>query len=259
MNKPTLGSILAITLLANPAIAADLPMKAPARPVAPVAYNWAGFYIGANAGYSWGRTKFDHNPLVDDGLDVDSYTTAGTVKPKGFIGGGQIGYNWQWDRFVFGIEADVAYRNNSASAGVEFLTTDPTFLYAAEFTSRQRWVGTFRPRLGYAADNWLLYVTGGLAFGGFDHSYRETIVAADVLVADRSVSGSKTKIGWTVGGGFELGFTRNWSLGLEYLYMQFEKTTLTLPPVVFDGNVFTSKVSFDDSSHVLRAKLNYRF
>jgi outer membrane immunogenic protein len=259
MNKSTLASILAIGLLTSPAIAADLAVKAPVRPVAPIAYNWSGFYIGGNAGYSWGRSKLDHNLLVDDGVDIDSYTTAGSVKPKGFIGGGQIGYNWQLNSVVFGLELDVAHRNNSAEADLEFLTSDPTYLYMAEFSSRQRWVGTFRPRLGYAADNWLLYVTGGLAFGGFKHSYRETIVAADVLVADRLASDSKTKLGWTVGGGVEVGFSRNWSLGVEYLYMAFEKTTLTLSPVVFDGNVFTSKVSFDDSSHVLRAKLNYRF
>jgi outer membrane immunogenic protein len=259
MNKRRLTSILAVALLTSPAIAADLPMKAPVRPVAPIAYSWAGFYIGANAGYSWGRTKFDHNLLVDDGIDVDSYTTAGSLKPRGFIGGGQIGYNWQQNRFVFGIELDVAYRNNSAGADLEFLTDDPAYLYIAELSSRQRWVGTFRPRLGYAADNWLLYVTGGLAFGGFEHSYREIIVAADTLVADRLVSNSKTKIGWTVGGGVEVGFARNWSLGLEYLYMEFEKTTLALPSETFDGNVFTSKVSFDDRSHVLRGKLNYRF
>lgn len=229
----------------QPAAAADigrLPAKAPPA-VAPVPVeNWTGLYVGGNAGYSWGRSDlnytFDALPTVSTRLD-----------PNSFIGGGQIGFNWQLGSLVLGVEGDVAWRHGNDAAT---FTSSNVFGDFAAFNTEQNWVGTVRPRVGFAAGHWLLYGTGGVAFGGFQHSYTET--QPGVLM--RAASDSDTKAGWTAGGGVEYAFANQWSLGVEYLYMDFGTTTLTQPPT---GPVPASSASFDDKSHVLRAKLNYKF
>jgi outer membrane immunogenic protein len=173
----------------------------------------------------------------------------------GFLGGGQIGYNWQSDKFVFGVEADAAWRDNKASTVFPF----PGGLDFTTFTTKQTWLATFRPRVGVAANNWLFYVTGGAAAEGLEHSFNEN--RPSLAGANRTFSSNDTRWGWTVGAGVEAGFS-NWSVGLEYLYVDFNKsTTITAPAQVLGGLPFNvSVVSFDDSvQHVLRAKLNYHF
>jgi outer membrane immunogenic protein len=113
--------------------AADLPY-APYTVNQPLnAFSWAGPYLGANLGYSWGSV--DNNP----------------TKPSGVAGGAEAGYNWQSGRFVFGIEGDL-----------EATGADDTF---APWKFSNPWFGTVRGRVGYAFNNVLLYGTGGLAFG----------------------------------------------------------------------------------------------
>jgi outer membrane immunogenic protein len=227
-------------------------MAVKARPVAaPVAvYNWTGFYIGGNAGYSWRDTNVTYS------IGPNVVLLPGSVSHRnldGFLGGAQIGYNWQNGNFVFGLEADAAWRNGSARTT---FTEGPDFV---TFTTRQNWLATFRPRAGIAANNWLFYVTGGAAVEGLEHSYTEERPTAPG--AFRSLSSDQTRWGWTVGGGVEAGFGQ-WSAGLEYLYLDFGRnTTLTQPAQVLGGVAFpVTSASFDDSAqHVVRAKLNYRF
>ena len=232
--------------MAAPASAADLPVRAPAT-VAPI-YNWTGFYIGANAGYSWGDTDVDYNFFGI--LPI----TSGTLHPDGFIGGGQIGFNWQTGMFVLGVEGDFAWRSGA--------TDNSTFGFAngidfTDFHAEQKWVATGRARLGVASDNWLFYVTGGVAWADFNHSFIERRITGTRPF--RQISGSETKWGWTVGAGVEWGFG-NWSLGLEYLYMDFEDHTLSVGADVIGGVAFPqSNTIWDDIQHVVRAKLNYRF
>src|SRR5262249_5638131 len=122
----------------------------------------------------------------------------------------------------------------------------------ASFNTEQNWVGTARPRVGFAADHWLFYGTGGVAFGDFKHTYTETRPGA----LTRTATDSETKAGWTAGGGVEYAFTNQWSLGVEYLYMDFGNATLAEPPT---GPLPPSTATFDDKSHTVRAKLNYKF
>jgi len=250
VKKLFLFAAAASLLLAGAASAADMPARYTKAPVAPVAvYNWTGFYVGGNAGYTWSDTNV-------------TYTNTGIVLPigaaanqnlDGFIGGGQVGYNWQSGKLVFGVEADAAWRNNRDS------TTFNAGIDAVTFTTRHTWLATFRPRAGIAANNWLFYVTGGAAAEGLEHSYFET--RTTVPGANRLISSSDTRWGWTVGAGVEAGFGQ-WSAGLEYLYVDFDRsTTLSAGPAVLAGVVFgPSSARFDDSAqHVLRAKLNYHF
>ena len=228
----------------QPAAAADLgrmPAKAPLIAPVPV-QDWTGLYVGGNAGYSWGRTDIDY---AFAGLP----TVGTTLDPNSFIGGGQIGYNWQLGSMVVGIEGDIAWRHGTDAAT---FTSGSAFGDFATFNTQQNWVGTVRSRVGYAANNWLLYGTGGAAFGGLKHSYTEVRPG----VQTRTAADSDTKVGWTAGAGVEYAFTNQWSLGVEYLYMDFGTDTLAQPVT---GPVPASTASFDDKSHVVRAKVNYKF
>jgi outer membrane immunogenic protein len=236
-------AIVGLAVAGHPAAAADvgtMPFKAPVLAPTPVP-NWTGLYIGGNAGYSWGRTGVDYT--------FGGVPTAGTtLEPNSFVGGGQIGYNWQLGSIVLGVEGDIAWRGGSDSAT---FTSGNIFGDFAFFNTEQNWVGTVRPRVGFVAQNWLLYGTGGLAFGGFQHSFTETRPG----VATRTASDSDKKAGWTAGGGVEYTFNPSWSLGVEYLYMDFGSTTLSQPAT---GPLPAASATFDDNSHLVRAKLNYR-
>jgi outer membrane immunogenic protein len=246
VKRVLLATVAAITLAAagQPAAAADIgrfPTKAPVAAPTPV-QNWTGLYVGGNAGYSWGHTDLDYSfgalPAFNSTLD-----------PNSFLAGGQIGYNWQLGSFVVGVEGDVAWRHGSDAAAV---TLNNGFGDFATFNTEQNWVGTLRPRFGFAANNWLIYGTAGLAVGGFKHSYAETRPG----VAARVAADSDTKAGWTAGAGVEYALTHQWSLGVEYLYMDFGSSTLSQPAT---GPVPPSAANFDDKSHVVRAKVNYKF
>lgn len=249
--KQILAAAAISVLLTAPAISADLrmPAKAPAMMAAapPAYYNWSGFYIGANAGYSWNRTDIDY--YFPDPTFLNSRRHNG----DSFIGGGQIGYNWQTGPIVFGIEIDAAWRGGGEGS---------TFAFAngidfTDFNTDHHFLATFRPRLGFAANNFLFYVTGGAALGGVEHSYTER--RPSVAGASRTIVLDDSRWGWTAGGGIEAGFGQ-WSVGLEYLYVDLGDETIAAPAAVLGGVAFPpSAVTFDDRSHILRAKLNYRF
>jgi outer membrane immunogenic protein len=247
LPRALLATATCVVFLAagQPGEAADIgrmPTKAPPA-MAPVPVeNWTGVYVGGNAGYSWGRTDLNYN---FDGAPA----ARTTLDPNSFLGGGQIGFNWQLGTLVLGVEGDLAWRHGTDAAT---FTSGNVFGDFASFSTEQNWVGTVRPRVGFAADHWLFYGTGGVAFGDLKHAYTETRPG----VLTRTASDSETKAGWTAGGGVEYAFTNQWSLGVEYLYMDFGSSTLAQPVT---GPVPPSSASFDDKSHALRAKLNYKF
>ena len=191
-------------LATMPAAAADLYGRGPAFAAAPFnGYNWNGAYVGVNLGYQWGRT------------------TNWPTSPSGLMGGAQLGYNWQSGSFVLGLETDL-----QASAA------DDTF---AAYKFSNPYFGTVRGRAGYAMNNVLFYVTGGLAYGGG-------------RVEFAGLSESQSHFGWTFGGGGEVGLTPNWSAKAEYLYVRLEDRSYVLTGV---NNGF--------SSNVFRLGVNYRF
>lgn len=196
--------------------AADLHYKAPAY-TAPVYSNWTGFYVGLNAGYGFGTSTWDF-PAV-------------SPKPKGFIGGGTIGYNLQTGTWVWGIEGDIDF------SGMK----DSPVCALGNCETKNTYLGTVRGRIGYAGwNNWLPYITGGAAVG-------------DIKATDTAGSASKTKIGWTLGAGVEYAFMSNWSAKLEYLYADLGKFDCG----VSCGSATTDNISF--KANLVRAGLNYRF
>jgi len=221
MKRAVLAAAMT-ALLAGSAYAADLPARhMPVKaPVAVPYYNWTGLYLGVNAGYGWSR-------MTD--------SAGASVNPNGFIGGGQIGYNWQVNQFVLGLEADF-----QGSAQKESFTGISAFgLTTASF--RERYFGTIRARVGYAWDRALLYVTGGFAYQN---------VGIDITAGGLTVSDSTTKGGYTIGGGLEYAFAGPWTAGLEYLYLDTGSRDVTLLGITD---------SIRTRNHIVRAKLNYRF
>src|SRR3954471_21679473 len=148
------------------AAAADLPVKAPRMAPAPVAYDWTGWYIGANAGYAWTQST-DTVTAVDGAAPnlINSGQVASSLPldPRGFIGGGQFGYNWQPSTmWVVGFETDLQWADLKSTVALP--GTDASRIMTA--TEKLDWFGTARLRAGIAPwDRALIYVTGGLAYG----------------------------------------------------------------------------------------------
>jgi outer membrane immunogenic protein len=202
MRKFLLATIsLAALGLAGQAFAADLPNKAPAYKAAPVPmlYNWTGFYVGVYGGGGWGQ----HDRSMA-GFN-NSYNSSG-----GLIGA-TAGYNWQFNNpLVVGLEGDIAWANIKGDDGGVGGSTDQ---------STYRWLGSVRGRLGYAANNWLFFGTGGWAFANIRHGNN----GAPTDTFDN------TRSGWTVGGGVEYAFLPNWTVRADYRYFDFGSYSRSAP------------------------------
>jgi outer membrane immunogenic protein len=213
------------------AMAADLPTKAPVPMVVPPAASWAGFYIGVHAGANWQQSHNANSYASQDGIDrLDS---------SGFIGGGQIGYNWQSGNFVFGIEADGSWLSNKATL------TGADQGYIA--SNRIRWLATVRPRFGLAVGNTMAYTTAGVAFGGVRN------IADYSSFGGNITSESKTRVGWTVGGGVEHMWTRNFTIALEGLFVDLGRRTVT------NATEPSKTTRFSNQAFIGRFKANYKW
>jgi outer membrane immunogenic protein len=246
MKKLLFASAAAITVgLAAPAVAADLPARAPAYSKAPAivtpAFDWSGFYVGINGGGGFSHKCWD---LTNDGTaPVVPSQPEGCHDASGAAVGGQIGYRWQSASWVFGVEAQgnwADFRGDNVSQ--VFLTS--------RNQSRIDAFGLFTGQVGYAWNNALLYVKGGGAFT--DDRYR----IFDIPSGNLTDTASETRFGGAVGVGFEYAITPGWSVAFEYdhLFMGSRDVNFT----AFGG-------AFDGSDHIRQdvdlftARFNYRF
>jgi outer membrane immunogenic protein len=262
MKRTLIASAAFASLLtATSAFAADLPVYSKA-PVVAAVYNWTGLYIGTNVGYSWGRGSTDGNvtgtrTVVGAGtITLPTLPLTGRADVNGFIGGGQLGYNWQRGTWLFGLEGDIQLSNERGSGDVCTVAGCPAG--SAVFTRDYKldWFGTARGRVGYLpAERLLLYATGGLAYGGFSGS-------SWTLPLDIG-TWSSLRAGWTVGAGVEAALGSNWSVKFEYLYMDLghvggssaTNTTAIQGTTTTLSYVFNTR--FTDS--IARVGLNYKF
>ena len=210
MKRLFLGSV-ALAALSSAALAVEPVFEALPPPAEAAPYNWTGPYGRLNTLTNY-ESLMLAAPLTGNPAD-------------GFIGSAQFGYNYQTGPIVLGIEGDMTKRSGLSAFGANGLDSLP-------FQNDHGWIGTIRPRAGVAADNWLFYGTGGLAYGGTN--------------ANQPVGSPRN--GWTVGGGVEFESGKQWSLGLEYLYADFGKQTLS-----------QSAASPEDRSQMVRGRFNYRF
>jgi len=247
-------ALLASIAVVGTAAAADMPVKAPVykAPVVAPPYNWTGFYVGLNAGGSWGRQE---NDLVTVPGGVTLLSNSDNL--DGFIGGGQIGYNWQINQFVLGVEAD--FQGSGQKADGSFLIPFIPAIVApavpgltANYTDKLEWFGTVRARAGYTWDRWLAYVTGGWAFGHGTLSGTGTTTPAGTVLA---FSASQDYSGWTIGGGLEWAFADHWSAKAEYLYIDFGNG----PTVVVNTAGSLAIASGKMTDNIARLGVNYHF
>lgn len=211
-------------LSVSAASAADLGarpiMKAAPIPVA--VSNWTGFYIGAHAGYGWGRAQV--TPTFGTAFSAaQAQLLAASGSPSldthGGLGGLQAGFNIQSGNFVWGIEADASYsgiRGSRATPLIIFPGGSGLIDRSFSEEDRLKWLSTVRGRVGYATPDLLIYVTGGLAIGRREFS-QFIITDPAINFNNLRASVSETRAGWTAGGGLEYALSRNWSVKAEYL------------------------------------------
>jgi outer membrane immunogenic protein len=286
MRKFLLSGV-AFAALAGQTLAADLPStKGAAVYVAPPAFSWTGFYVGVNAGYAWGDPGI---AVVSAPVWVNTYnfgnpgivntaamlgTAAGGGVQGGFIGGGQVGYNYQMGSVVLGLEADIMGLAGD-KATLLYAASAPAGGYGPNVDSylsasnQVDWLGTVRARIGYTiAPTLLAYVTGGFAYGGVTSRFTMTQnhIGGPGLTTGMSYgSTSSDRGGWTVGGGAEWAFAPNWTLRAEYLYFDLGDGSYApseLTSAFASGlrrYIIASSVTTAATGNIVRAGLNYKF
>ncbi|HEX9613623.1 MAG TPA: outer membrane beta-barrel protein [Candidatus Bathyarchaeia archaeon] len=234
--------LLLSTLLVTPAIGADLYTKAPP---APLGYGdpWNGFYVGINGGYGFERgagsgqtTNFLHN------IGTDFATS-----PQGFVGGLHVGYMWHLpgSGFVFGVEGD------GDIATLDGTQQNPGFI--GNVNSKNRWLASFRGRLGYIlVPNVLAYGTGGYGWGSADF----TVTGTD----GSQVNFKPTLGGAVLGGGIEIALTPSLLARVEYLHYFLNDINGSfsgkLMPIGVSANMIFHA---DDNVSLIRGGLSYKF
>jgi outer membrane immunogenic protein len=294
MKKLALSvSVLAIsTVSASAADLAPVYTKAPPIEVAPACV-WCGFYVGGNVGYAGSESTSVNssavvtNPgVVTPGALAAAEAALGTGIPvgsrNGIIGGGQFGYNFQSGRFVAGFEADIQGLSGRATGtSVTSVLADGGAIPGSATltaTNSVNWLGTVRGRIGIAAaPNFLIYGTGGLAYGGVNSSTGINQAFSGPAAAVLGLNGtslasgnfSETRVGWTVGAGGEWMFTSNWSAKLEYLHYDlgsanygttvnnFATGGITLAGTLLYTLGQSSSTNF--RGDIVRVGLNYKF
>jgi outer membrane immunogenic protein len=223
--KRVLLAFVSLAALTSAAAAADLPppvaqnyYKAPAYLPA---YSWTGFYAGINGGGGWGSSSWQ-------------VPATGRFDTSGGLVGGTLGYNYQFGQVVAGLEGDIDWADINGTT---------TTACPVGCKTNDNWLGTFRGRLGFAADRFMPFITGGLAFG-------------DIQASAPGVAGvDNTNAGWTLGGGLEMSIVGNWTAKAEYLYVDLGRTNCGTSCGAPVG--VTDNVSF--RTNLVRAGVNYRF
>lgn len=218
------GIVAAFLSTTGTAFAADVIVPEEPIPVTPI-FTWTGFYLGIVGGYNWGKTDW-----TIDNIDVARFDANG-----GNIGG-TVGYNYQFaNNVVLGLETDLAW--SGAKDDIRCFGVD------VSCETQSQWIGTLRPRLGYAFDRFLPYITGGAAYGNVKLS------AHDDVTGD-TFSDSSTRFGWAAGVGVEYAFTDQFTAKLEYMH-----TDLGRDDYLIDDLPVRAKWS----ANGVRVGLNYRF
>ena len=211
MLRKAFAFSVAIIALAGSAFAADMPAKAPAyqAPV-PMIYNWTGLYVGGQIGGVWAH---DSGSIVNPGIPV-AINVPFAIDASGVIGGGHIGYNWQFGQWVLGVEGSADWTNLNKDSIVGVCP-----LFCAFTNTKSDWRGSARGRAGWAFDRFLVYATGGWAVAHITNTYNTTPFGGGFA------SISRTQNGWTAGGGIDYAIDKNWSLLAEFRYSDFGKFT----------------------------------
>jgi outer membrane immunogenic protein len=256
LNQRTLyvaGAVALAGLAPMAAKAADMPQYTPPPVITAVpGWDWTGFYAGVFAGYAWGSV--DTNELFS--AVGGFYNPPGapySFDADGFFGGAQAGYNWQFDQIVLGVEAEIGYM------GMDDSIIDPNSFIAnigdtaSKFDSD--FYGALTGRLGFAADQVLLYAKGGVAFLNGEGRTTDACAIAPCGGLLINATGNDTLVGWTVGGGLEYMITPNWTIKAEYMYFDFGD--FDVAGIASNGLSYIQ--SMDVTAHTAKIGVNYKF
>jgi outer membrane immunogenic protein len=233
---------VSLATVSSAAFAADPIVMAPPMMSQPV-NDWSGFYAGLHAGYGTGTIDWTSDGVVA-GTVVG--TDDGSFDVDGFFGGGQIGFNSQFDMFVLGAEADISAASITGEGG----PIDPLDATPSVPSASIDWMGTVRLKAGIAADSFMVYATGGIAYGGGSFTVTNVDGANDTRTEDAGF------IGWTLGVGAEAMVTDSISIKAEYLYAALTTEEVDLgaaPPLT--GILANSDIGL----HTVKAGINFHF
>ena len=242
--------------LVGSAIAADMPLKAPAYQAPPAVYSWSGCYVGANVGGAWSHQSVGVSvPPISDQAPASASLDSSSV-----TGGPHAGCNWQFSpSWVLGIEGDWSFTSlDGTGSAPNLLRSGVPLNGGITFGSDTKWLASVRGRLGWVAmPNILLYATGGVAWNRTDYS------GSDVLNGGCPNCGitsfSNTQTGWVAGVGGEWApWSNNWIFRLEYLHYAFSGVSSTPPRPGFPAAPPTfvwSDLNIDE----VRAGLSFKF
>jgi outer membrane immunogenic protein len=264
MNRHAIvGAFLLHLLGASFAEAADLQINTPMGFMPPQAFSWTGFYLGGNVGAGIGTTETSVNvgPALTalSGMSVSATAPLVSETFNGFIGGLQAGYNWQAGVFVLGVEGDLD------AAGLQGTAPCAVVLNC---TMKHNWFADITGRVGVVAvERTLIYLKGGVAWEGSNFTVGNSINIAGTTVA-ANAGGSGTQVGGLLGMGVEYAFLPNWSVKLEYNYIDFG--TRSFNASIAANPAFTGTglaplagaqvpTSVTENEHLVKAGVNYRF
>jgi outer membrane immunogenic protein len=258
------SAVVAMSLWAGisvqPAAAADMPIKAPAAPIADPA--WTGWYLGLNAGGDWSASKLSTSTTSVPGAGlqlsalaiglINGLGSPTDIHSSGFTGGAQGGYNYQIGQWLVGVEADIEHLRNAGSLSAA--TAPGTFNLNSSVSTD--WLFTARPRLGVISNNWLFYGTGGLAVTRISGTWN---LAGSAGIAENAAVAS-TKAGWVAGGGIETMLPGKWLVGAEYLYVNVASVSAVSSSTSF-GTPLPNPFSHaaDLNANIVRVRLSKLF
>lgn len=214
---------------------------------------WTGFYVGVNGGYAWSAE--DSKVSADVEKRRRNVDPSAKFDEEGGFGGGQIGYNYQIDRILLGVEADLQGGDVSGDKTVTASLSNGHHEGVADAKSALDYFGTVRGRIGYTFDRSLVYATGGFAYGGVKDTLAVTATSHGFSSAS-SASADETATGYVVGGGLEYAFTPSLSGKIEYQYIDLGSDRL-------DGKALAhcthaaGEATFDHAYNTVRVGLNY--
>lgn len=234
--KRVVSAALLSAFLTGSALAADTVVNHDQAPVpaATSSFVWTGGFVGLNAGYAWGKSRYSN-----EYRDLINYD------PDGWLGGLYAGYNHQFDnRLVLGIDADVNITRIKSSATPYTADVLRDDLVA---NSKIKHSGAIRGRVGYAADRFMPYIAGGVSFARYRFDAYEIGSGFEIFRE------TKTLTGWNVGAGVEYAATDNLILRAEYRYSDFGRKTFTQPDILVE------RARIDLKTHDVRFGIAYKF
>jgi outer membrane immunogenic protein len=263
MKFRLLAGVAITAVMAGSAFAADMPLKAP-PPV--LAYDWSGFYLGGVIGGGWTRTD-SSNPGLGIVGTLLNVPVVQTTDSSGFIGGVEGGERYQFGKLVIGWEADMTWGNMNDTSTTTFSPNGVpagVFSLSRSISADTKWVGTATSTVGIAHDRWLVYGKAGVAWAKTDYTSNWTGTIGGAGFSAFSGTGStstSSQIGWTVGTGVEWAIWNNWSVKVEYDYLDFGTKTVAINGSFsgIGGGTLGASLPMDNNQHInqVKAGLNW--